>query len=55
MPMPYKGLRVKITTRVPPLLAAEATRAADKAGLTLSDWTAEAIRHHLGSTDAHPA
>lgn len=47
MPQPYKGVRVKITTRVPPAVQAEAQRLADESNITLSDWLAAAIREKV--------
>lgn len=55
MPMPYKGLRVRLYTRVPPLVAAAAQRAADRAGLTLSDWIARAVADQAAQEDGHAA
>jgi predicted HicB family RNase H-like nuclease len=53
MAAPYKGLRVRLYTRVAPAVAAAAQTAADRHGWTLSDWIAHAIaaqaereRHH---------
>ena len=47
IPQPYKGVRVKITTRVPPAVQAEAQRLADESNITLSDWLAAAIREKV--------
>ena len=47
MPQPHKGLRVQVTARVAPLVAADAQRSADRAGLTLSDWITKAIKAQL--------
>ena len=48
MPRAHKGLRVRLYTRVTPLVAQAAQRAADHRGWTLSDWIAHAIK-----TQAH--
>ena len=53
MGRPSKGLRSMMCGRVPILIAAQAQRAADEQGLTISDWVAEAIRARLAEQKAN--
>lgn len=44
---PSKGHRIRVTTRVDPLVHLAVARAADKAGLTVSEWAEIVIRERV--------
>lgn len=47
MARPSKGLRARLTTRVPENLADQVQGEADRRGITVNDWLLWAIRHSL--------
>lgn len=47
MGRPSKGTRIRVSTRLPLIVHAAATRAAAARGLDMSTWLAEAAQAHL--------
>lgn len=52
MARPSKGLRARLTTRVPETLADQVQAESDRRGITVNDWLLWAIRQALPASRA---